>query len=301
MIKLTDVTLRDGLQSESRILSTPEKMELYTLLSACGYARLELTSFVRPDRIPPLADAEAFLTAAAGVKSGAELMAFVPNVKGLERFAKFPLAWATTFVAATEEFNQKNVGRSINDTLAELKLMAPLVKAQGRKLRIYVSTVFGCPYEGKVKDASLFSTLEKVAAIGPDEIALSDTIGVALPEQVQTILRKFKTSYPPEKTALHLHNTYGLALMNLDAGYAEGVRLFDGSTGGVGGCPYAKGATGNMPSEGIAYYFERRGKLNSLNWVKVKETVQWLRTHQLSIQGPVAGVIEKGGKLYGVE
>lgn len=301
MVRLTDVTLRDGLQMEAP-LANAKKAELLRRLLPCGYARLEITSFVNPKWVPQFQDAEGFCQAIfSGGAKYPELMAFVPNAKGFERMLPFPIPWVSLFVAASETFNKKNVNQSIAETLAEAGRVIAAARAGGRKTRLYVSTVFGCPYEKAIPDAQLDKVLGEAARLGPDEIALSDTIGVALPSQVEKILGRFGKVYPLDKTALHLHDTYGLAVANVLTGYRMGVRSFDGSSGGIGGCPYAKGATGNVATEKLAYALYREKGLAKFETAPVKELLDWLSENGLSLSSSIADIFKRGGTLYEVQ
>jgi hydroxymethylglutaryl-CoA lyase len=228
-------------------------------------------------------------------------MAFVPNLKGLERLLAFPIPWASTFLATSETFHHKNVNASIGETLEELKQILKRVRAEGRKLRLYVSTVFGCPYEGQLNEDLIINVLRKAADLGPDEITLSDTIGVAVPDQVKRIGKRFLEFFPKESTAFHFHNTYGLALAAAQAGFELGVRKFDGATGGIGGCPYAKGATGNVATEELAYAFYRQGALPNFPADSLKSALDYLgRDLKLELSSKLFDIWEKGGAWHGV-
>ena len=302
-VRLTDVTLRDGLQMEARYLGNDEKLGLLERLLACGHSRVELTSFVPAKWVPQFVGHQEFCQRAFAelppLKSQ-ETMAFVPNLKGLERLIAFPIPWASTFIATSEEFNRRNVNQSVAETATELGQIVEQAHRHGRKVRIYISTVFGCPYQGAISEARLDEVFAIVARLKPDEIALSDTIGVALPTQVSAVVKRFARHFPLEKTALHLHDTYSLALAGAEAGFNEGIRLFDGSTGGVGGCPYAKGATGNVPIESLAYLFFRQGRLPEFKWARIEETLSFLETHGLELHSSLHNILKKGGAVYGI-
>lgn len=300
-LELTDVTLRDGLQAESKTLSLDDKFTLFQRLSACGYDRLEIASFVHPKWIPALADSEDLCKKIFTEKVSVETMAFVPNEKGLERFLKFPVPWVSAFVAVSETFNQKNVNASVGETVKALAAMVKRASAEKRKVRIYLSTVFGCPYEGEISKARLEGVLKEVASLGPDEIALSDTIGVALPMEVRKVVEMSKAVYPVEKTALHVHNTYGFGVLNAETAYACGIRKFDGSTGGIGGCPYAKGATGNLATEDLLYLFLREKYAQQFSWKKIGDVLSFLKDKELSVSSRLADIHLKGGQPYGVK
>ncbi len=301
MVRLTDVTLRDGLQMEAP-LANPKKVELLHKLIPCGYSRLEITSFVNPKWVPQFQDAEGFCKEVfAKPAKYPELMAFVPNSKGLERMLAFPIPWVSLFVAASETFNKKNVNQSIAETLEEAGRVIQAAKAAGRKTRLYVSTVFGCPYEKSISDSQLDKVLGEAARLDPDEMALSDTIGVALPSQVEKVLGRFSKVYPLGRTALHLHDTYGLAVANILTAYRLGVKSFDGSSGGIGGCPYAKGATGNVATEKIAYALHREGALPKFEAAPLRELLAWLGTNGLNLSSSIADIFKRGGTLYEIQ
>jgi len=302
MIQLTDVTLRDGLQSESIVLSTQQKLGLFQHLLSCSYSRLEFTSFSHPKWIPQLADSEEFCQALfkSPYFGQTELMAFVPNEKGLDRFLKFPITWASFFTAASETFHQKNVNTTIEVGLKNLDGMIKKVKSEKRRSRVYISTVFGCPYEGDISSEKLDRVLSRVIDLEPDEIALSDTIGVASPSRVETVVKKALAVYPAEKLALHFHNTYGMALSNISAAMELGISQFDGSTGGIGGCPYAKGASGNVPTEEIAYFLNRQQNTHQIDWDGLSKTIRLLSQLGLTLDSRLASVLKKGGTLYGI-
>jgi len=298
-LHLTDVTLRDGLQMEA-VLPTPAKVGLYEALAALKYPRIEITSFSHPKWMPQFADSEA-LCQALKSNPAVEWMAFVPNEKGLERLLKLPIPWASAFVSVSETFNQKNVNASVEDTLHGVQGIIDKARGAGRKVRLYVSTVFGCPYEGKIDPKRLDFVLRQAADCDPDEIALSDTIGVATPTAVKEVVRQFSKIYPVDKTALHLHNTYGLALACALEGWNAGVRHFDGSTGGVGGCPYAKGATGNVSSEDLQYAFFREGLAPAPDAGALNDVFAQMKGSGIRVRSRLGEILEKGGTLYGVK
>jgi hydroxymethylglutaryl-CoA lyase len=227
-------------------------------------------------------------------------MAFVPNEKGLERFLKFPISWASFFTASSETFHQKNVNSTIDEGLKNLEGMIKRIKTERRRSRVYISTVFGCPYEGDISIEKLERILSRIIALEPDEIALSDTIGVASPSRVEKIVKKALAVYPAEKLALHFHNTYGMALSNIATAIDLGIRQFDGATGGIGGCPYAKGASGNVATEEIAYFLNRQGKNNEIEWDGLTKTIRLLNQLGLDLDSRPASVLNKGGTLYGI-
>lgn len=298
---LTDVTLRDGLQFEKLTLSTEQKFALFEKIAACGFERIEVTSFVHPKWVPQLADAEALssLVFASPLAKSCELMAFVPNEKGLDRLVKFNYAWASAFVAVSNSFNQKNVNSTREASLEGLKKTAERCRAEGRKLRIYISTVFGCPYEGFISVDEVEKVAKVVASFKPDEIALGDTIGVATPAQVREVLGRVAKFWPVQKTALHLHNTYGMALAGADVGYGLGIRAYDGALGGTGGCPYAKGASGNLAIEELDYLAHRQGWRRKFPTTELKLALAALKATGIEAKSQLAAIIAKGGDWFG--
>lgn len=299
----TDVTLRDGLQMETKAIPIEDKFRLFEHLLSLPAQRLEITSFVNPKWIPQLADSQAFcelIFSKKDIAKGKELMAFVPNLKGLERLLAFDIPWASAFIATSETFNKKNVNADIKETVKELGELVKAARAKGRKVRLYVSTVFGCPYEGESTDGQVNAVLKQVAGLNPDEIALSDTIGVAIPDQVRRIVNEFAKHFDIKKTALHLHNTYGLALAAAEAGYQCGVRSFDGTTGGIGGCPYAKGATGNVAIEELQYLFTRMKAGATLKPAALFAATSELERIGIHVHSRLHDIMKKGGTIHAV-
>ncbi len=302
MVELIDLTLRDGLQMEPRVLSLDEKGKLYDRIRAFRPARIEVTSFVHPKWLPQFSDAENFLNKIAPtLGKGIPTMAFVPNVKGLERLLAFPIDWVTAFVATSETFNQKNVNQTVNDTLAELKKVVEGARAAKRKVRLYVSTLFGCPYEGAMKPERIRDVVARVAALGPDEIALSDTLGTATLPLAESVIDTSLSLFPAEKTALHVHDTYGTALMAIAVAFKKGIRKFDCSLGGTGGCPYAKGASGNVAIEDVAAMFARQSVPTGIDWAALEAALTTLKTESgLTARSRIAEIFARGGRPYGI-
>ncbi len=300
-VLLNDVTLRDGLQTEKSHISLDKKLKLFELIQNAKYNRIEITSFVNPKWVPQFQDAEAFCQALFQKKVDIETMAFVPNAKGLERFIPYPIPWVAAFIAATETFNQKNVNSTREESLKILKELVTKAHAEKRKVRVYISTVFGCPYDGEPPEKEVVELFKKVADLGADEICPSDTIGVAVPRQVENILGAFLKFFPKEKIALHFHNTYGLALSSIGKGFELGIRQFDGSSGGVGGCPFALGATGNVALEDVAYFFYRQGAYSKLTRKPIEDIIRFLDQElHFEIRSSLGSLAKKGAKIYGL-
>jgi hydroxymethylglutaryl-CoA lyase len=265
-VTVYEVGPRDGLQNEARTVPTADKLALIGALAAAGLRRIEASSFVSPRWIPQLADA-AEVTAALPAVDGTSYVVLVPNAKGLDRLAAalsrageaHPPVEAAVFLSASETHNRKNLNRTVAETLAELDALVPAALARGLRVRGYVSTVWGCPYEGPVDPGRAAEIVERLLALGCHQVSLGDTIGVGTPSQTRRILALLRGRSRPEQIALHMHDTRGTALANVLAGLEEGVTTFDASVGGLGGCPYAPGASGNLATEDLVYMLDGMG------------------------------------------
>ncbi|MEZ0370207.1 MAG: hydroxymethylglutaryl-CoA lyase [Candidatus Sericytochromatia bacterium] len=257
-VRMVEVGPRDGLQNEKQVLPAQTRIELIDRLSASGLDYIEIGSFVRPDKIPPLADTE---TVAAGItrRPGVTYAALVPNARGLERALEANLQEISIFMSVTESHNRSNTNRSVASALDAYRSLAGQARAAGLRVRAYLSTVFGCPYEGQVQPEQVRPLVEALLDLGAYQISLGDTIGVTHPRAVQQLLSCLEQSVPLDKLALHFHDTRGTALANVLAGLQMGVSTFDTSIGGLGGCPYAPGAAGNLASEDLLYMLSCMG------------------------------------------
>jgi hydroxymethylglutaryl-CoA lyase len=273
-VRIYEVGPRDGLQNEPESIPTPAKLELVERLAGAGLRWIEITSFVSPEWIPQLADADEL--AARVPRSGAVYSALVPNERGYERFRRAGIPVAAFFVSASETHNRKNVNRGIAEHLERFRPVAERAKADGVALRAYVSTVCGCPYEGRVAESAVVALVERLVALGADEISLGDTIGVGTPKQVRALVAAVAGAAPLARVALHLHDTYGRALANVQAGFEAGVQSFDASLGGLGGCPYAPGASGNVATEDVVDLFERSGVPTGVDLDALVDASAWL-------------------------
>lgn len=251
-VEIVEVGPRDGLQNESAIVPAAAKIALIHKLMAAGLKRIEASSFVNPKWIPQLADADEVLQ---GINRSQEvaLSALVPNVRGLERARQCGLTEIALFMSASETHNQKNINKRIEDTYPILREVAQEALALGMKVRGYISTVFGCPYEGNVPLDNSRRVTEALLEMGVYEISLGDTIGVATPKQVHAVFAELVKDVTNERLAAHFHDTRGTGLANVAAALEEGIRIFDSSIGGLGGCPYAPGAAGNISTEDLVY------------------------------------------------
>ena len=260
MIRVYEVTPRDGLQNEAAVVPTEAKVALINRLVGAGYTDIEVTSFVRPSWIPQLADGPEVFRQLPPAPEGVRYWALIPNRRGLERALDCGVEHVATFMSASETHNRKNLNRTRRESLTNLEAVIGEARAEGLTVRAYLSTVFGCPYEGEVDPAATVELAATLRGFGATEIALGDTTGMGNPAQVQEIVRLMVAAgIPIADLALHMHDTRGTALANYLAGYQAGVRTFDGSTAGVGGCPYAPGAAGNASSEDLVYMLESMG------------------------------------------
>jgi len=282
-----EVGPRDGLQNEPETVPTDAKLELVRRLAAAGLRRIEVTSFVSPKWIPQLADGEA-LAAALPELPGVRYSALVPNEQGYARFRSAGgIDMAAVFISASETHNRKNVNCSIAEQLDRFRPVADRARADGVALRAYVSTVCGCPYEGAVAVSAVTALVEQLRALGVEELSLGDTIGVGVPSGVRELVAAVADVAPLESIALHLHDTYGRALANVAAGYEAGIRTFDSSLGGLGGCPYAPGASGNVATEDVVDLFEKSGVATGISLDALVDTSGWLEREVL--QRPLPG------------
>lgn len=267
---IVEVGPRDGLQYESGFFPTERKIELIDRLSASGLGRIEVTSFVHPKVIPALRDAVEVLN---GIHKapGVIYSALVPNLKGCRRALETPVDDIALFVSASEAHNQKNVGMSIAESLAGFKDIARLVLAEGRSLRGYVVTTFGCPYEGAIPEERVLSIARAYADMGVAEVSLGDTTGMANPRMVLEKMGRLAGELSGVRLAAHFHNSRGLGLANAYAAYQAGVRIFDSSVGGLGGCPTAVGAMGNVATEDLVNMLEEMGIDTGVDFAKLLE------------------------------
>lgn len=259
MIRVYEVSPRDGLQNEPGVVPTAAKVGLIDRLAAAGVADIEVTSFVRPGWIPQLSDA-AEVCGSLPRRDGVRAWGLVPNMVGLERAAEGGVHGVATFLSASETHNKKNVNRTTRESLAGVTEVIAAARAAGLGVRAYVSTAFGCPYEGAVAVEAVVRLATALAEAGAPEIALGDTTGMGNPALVEEVVGALsRAGIGPERIAVHFHDTRGTALANALAAYQVGVRAFDGSVGGIGGCPYAPGAAGNLATEDLVAMFHGMG------------------------------------------
>ena len=291
-IEIVEVGPRDGLQSEAKLLSTGAKVEFVRRLERAGLRRIEVASFVNPKRVPQMADAEAVLAALAEEPHSARHIGLVLNRKGFDRARAAGCTEVGMAIAASETFSQRNQGCSIEEGVEAWLDIARAARSAGIRAQITISTAFGCPFEGEVSPIRVRELAERLAAGEPEEIAIADTIGVAVPTQVTELCGLMRASLPRVKLRAHFHNTRNTGIGVGQAGIEAGVRILDASCGGIGGCPFAPAATGNIPTEDLIYMLHRMGFDTGVNLPALVETSRWLQT---KLDHAVPGMVLKAG------
>ncbi|QBB70217.1 hydroxymethylglutaryl-CoA lyase [Pseudolysobacter antarcticus] len=274
-VRIVEVGARDGLQNEKTIVPTASKIELIDRLSACGLRSIEATSFVSPKWIPQLADATEVYTGIEK-KSGVSYPVLVPNLQGYERARAVNVSEIAVFTAASEAFAQKNINASIDESIERFRPVIERAQADGIKVRGYVSTVLGCPYQGEVPVADVVRVAQRLHELGCYEISLGDTIGIGTPKKAQEMLAAVAAVVPMTSLAVHFHDTRGQALANILACLELGVSVIDSAVSGVGGCPYARGASGNVASEDVVYMLQGLGIETGIDLDRLIATGLWL-------------------------
>jgi hydroxymethylglutaryl-CoA lyase len=274
-VRIVEVGARDGLQNEKTIVPAATKIELINRLSATGLQTIEATSFVSPKWVPQLADA-ADVFAGIARKPGVAYPVLVPNLQGYERAREAGADEVAIFTAASEAFNRKNINASIDESIERFMPVLERAKADGVKVRGYVSTVLGCPYQGEVAVSDVVRVARRLHELGCYEISLGDTIGIGTPGKARAMLRAVAGDVPMSALAVHFHDTRGQALANILACLEEGVAVVDSSVSGTGGCPYAKGATGNVASEDVVYMLEGMDIATGIDLPALIATGLWL-------------------------
>jgi hydroxymethylglutaryl-CoA lyase len=293
-VRIVEVGPRDGLQNESIIVPTEAKVRYVRLLAEAGFQDIEITSFVSPKRVPQLADASDLCEAlrlgegARGTGGVPEpnaqrltprYSALVPNQKGLDRALEAGIRAIAVFTAASETFTQTNIGMTIAESLDTFRALIPTALAAGSRIRAYVSTAFYCPYEGPISPEKVFPVVDSLSEIGVDEISIGDTIGHAVPTDVAKLLDALQAAPISHlNVALHFHDTRGTALANVLMALQYGIGIFDSSAGGVGGCPFAPGAAGNLATEDLVYMLHGMGIKTGVDLDKVVDASRYLST-----------------------
>jgi isopropylmalate/homocitrate/citramalate synthase len=274
-VRIVEVGPRDGLQNEPQSVPTAVKVELIERLADAGLPAVEATAFVSPKWVPQMADHSEVLQALRR-KPGVSYPVLVPNMKGFEAAVAAGAEEIAVFGAASETFSRKNINASIAESLERFAPVAGAARAKGIRVRGYVSCVVGCPYEGAVKPEAVAEVAKRLDAMGCYEISLGDTIGVGTPGKVKRMLETVARAVPVERLAVHLHDTYGQALANLYAALELGVATADSSVAGLGGCPYAKGASGNVATEDVVYLLDGLGVETGVDLAKVYDAGRFI-------------------------
>ncbi|MGR8921168.1 MAG: hydroxymethylglutaryl-CoA lyase [Gammaproteobacteria bacterium] len=274
-IEIVDVGPRDGLQSQPTLVDTDTKLELIGRLVAAGVRRLEVASFVNPKRVPQMADADAVI-AGLPAAPGVSYIGLVLNQRGLERALDSRIDQVNCVMVTTDTFCQRNQGTSADEMLGQVVEMTARARDAGRFVGVTVAASFGCPYEGEVPRARVCDIVRRLVDAGADEIALADSIGVAVPSDVAALVAEVQPLLGDTPLRMHFHNTRNTGIGNVYAAATAGVRIFDASCGGVGGCPFAPGATGNVGTEDVLYLLHRMGFETGIDIDAVIATARWL-------------------------
>jgi hydroxymethylglutaryl-CoA lyase len=271
MIHVFEVGPRDGLQNEKHLLSLDDKVWFIESLVDAGIRGLEVGAFVRNDKVPQMADSGSLPEKLAHI-TNADFYYLVPNLTGLKHAISNRVKNIAVFSAVSNSFNQNNIGMTVDESFLVMKEIVTEAKAQKMNVRGYVSTVWGCPFEGRVTPSMALPVIERMLALPIDQVSLGDTIGVAAPTGVQAILKPLLASHDQKRLAVHFHDTRGTALANALRSFELGITAFDASAGGLGGCNFAPGASGNLATEDLAYFFKEMGVETGINYRKLCET-----------------------------
>ena len=274
-VLLEDEALRDGLQMESRIFTLEEKLLLFQKLKAAGIPRIQVGSFVHPQIVPQMADTDAFIQAIPEADRHL-VSALILNEKGMERALASGAGHLSMSVSVSDTHSRKNARRSAAEALDAMTELIRSALSAGLEVRGGLQCVFGCVYEGGIAETTVLNAVEKMARTGVREINLADTTGMANPITIRSLVQRVYEVFPDMRISLHLHDTRGLALANMFAGYEAGIRIFDTCTGGLGGCPFVKGAAGNIPTEDAVHMFESMEVATGINIAKLCEAVDFL-------------------------
>lgn len=286
-VTIIDVSPRDGLQNDPRMVSVEQKVELVNKLVAAGIQKVEVTSFVHPLKVPQMADANEVLQALAD-NAELEAIALIPNLKGYERAREHRLSEVNWVSAATETFNEKNIGMTIDDNMSQFLQVLEEAKKDGIKTTFSVAVSFGCPYEGNVDEENVLQIVRRIKEAGVDRIGIADTIGIATPDHVERLMKKVLAIAGDTPVAIHLHDTRGLGVANAYAAYQAGVRIFETSASGIGGCPFAPGAAGNLATEDLVYLFERMNISTGVDFQKLLDVADYAAS--LSTKNPLGRI-----------
>jgi len=274
-VRIVEMGPRDGLQNEKQLVPLTTKLALIDRLAAAGLREIEATSFVSPKWVPQMGDHDALMRALQR-RPGVRYPVLTPNLQGFQAAIEAGADYVAVFAAASEAFSRKNINCSIAESIERFQPVMAAARASGVAVRGYVSCVVGCPYEGPVAPAKVADVAERLADIGCHEVSLGDTIGVGTPASVQRMLEAVAARVPLKRLAGHFHDTYGMAVANVHASHAFGLRVFDASVGGLGGCPYAKGATGNVATEDVVYLLHGLGAQTGIDLDALVDCAAWI-------------------------
>lgn len=291
LLEILDVTARDGLQNEARLFSTQEKLSLIGRAMAAGAKRIEVASFAHPKYVPQMADAEAVI-AGLPTETDVTYIGLVMNERGVDRALKTTVHELGLVAAASDTFATKNQNQTRDSSVEMACDMAVKTRAAGRAVNVTIATSFGCPFEGEISEDVVLGMVHRLSDAGLTEVALADTIGVANPWQVASIFERVASELPHVSMRAHFHNTRNTGLANVYAAVLAGVKTIDVSIGGIGGCPFAPNATGNVPAEDVIYMLERAGFETGYDLNTVIETAHWLSD---IMEKPLAGMVSRAG------
>ncbi|MCC5791512.1 MAG: hydroxymethylglutaryl-CoA lyase [Legionellaceae bacterium] len=298
-IRIVEVGPRDGLQNEGNFVSTTTKVQLVDMLSDSGLSDIEVSSFVSPRAIPQLADSTTLFQNITQNKA-IRYWALVPNQRGMEAAIAADVRHIAVFAAASEAFSQRNINCSIAQSIARFQEVITMAKAANIKVRGYISCVLGCPYEGQIDPTQVMHVARQLLALGVDELSLGDTIGVGTAKQTRALLRTILSEIPQSMLAMHFHDTYAQAISNIYASLEEGIRSFDSSVAGLGGCPYAQGASGNVATEDVLYLLHGLGLHSGVDIYKIVAAGDMIcNALKRPNQSKVANALLGGGALSG--
>ncbi|MGW8368454.1 MAG: hydroxymethylglutaryl-CoA lyase [Gammaproteobacteria bacterium] len=296
-VDIVDVGPRDGLQMEPEVLPTTTKIEFVTRLVDAGLRRLEVASFVNPKRVPQMADAED-VVAGLPARDDVTYIGLILNQRGFDRALAAGVDEVGFVVVASDTFNRRNQGVSTEESVAAWHSIAAAARSAGIRANVTISTAFGCPFEGEIAEDRVVEIAKALATSAPVDIAIADTVGVAVPAQVSSMIRRVREALPQMPLRCHFHNTRNTGLANAYTAVLAGVETLDASTGGIGGCPFAPAATGNIPTEDLLYMLHRSGIETGLSLERVIETGDWL---QQQIGRPVPSMLTKAGPFPAAE
>ena len=288
-ILLEDEALRDGLQIESQLFTVAQKIELFKLLKSAGVRRIQVGSFVHPKIVPQMAATDELIKT-LGKQDDTVISALILNDKGLERALACSVPHVSMSVSVSDTHSRKNARKSAADALDSMVDLIRNARSQGLEVRAGLQSAFGCVYEGSISESAVLAAAEKMMSAGVDEINLADSTGMANPLTIRSLVHKMDERFPETRISLHLHDTRGLGLANMFSGYEAGVRIFDVCAGGLGGCPFIKGAAGNVPTEDAVHMFESMGIATGIDLKTLMGAVDFL---EQALERPLPGRMKK--------